>query len=149
MVAAAEMDCPQLPRTQLDGLIEKTASEQKLSPVLLREVMRQESAFRPCAVSVKGAMGLMQLMPDTAAGFGLVDAFEPEANVSAGAKFLAALIARYRGDRKLALAAYNAGAERVEQYRGVPPFPETENYVKAILDRVAAAEPANGGDPSQ
>ena len=137
-VAATPLDCPELAADRVDELIERTATGEKLSPVLLKEVVRQESGFQPCAVSGKGAMGLMQLMPDTAAGFGLVDAFDPEANLAAGAKYLARLIEKYSGDRKLALAAYNAGAERVTQYQGVPPFPETENYVKEILDRVEA-----------
>jgi len=132
-------DCPELPSDQLDSLIEKTAEQQKLSATLLREVARQESSFQPCAVSVKGALGLMQLMPETAADFGVADAFNPEQNLTAGAKLLATLLEKYNGDRKLALAAYNAGSERVSQYRGVPPFPETENYVKEILTAVEAA----------
>jgi soluble lytic murein transglycosylase-like protein len=138
----AAPDCGiELPPARLDELIEANAMENKLSPILLREVIRQESSFQPCAVSAKGAMGLMQLMPETAAGFGVADAFEPASNLAAGAKFLAGLIERYKGDSKLALAAYNAGVERVTQYRGVPPFPETENYIKVILGRVEAATP--------
>ena len=135
---APAADCPELPSEQLESLIEKTAAQQKLSATLLREVARQESAFQPCAVSVKGALGLMQLMPGTAADFGVADAFNPEENLSAGAKLLATLLEKYNGDSKLALAAYNAGPERVSQYRGVPPFPETENYVKDILARIDA-----------
>jgi soluble lytic murein transglycosylase-like protein len=134
----APADCPELAPTQLDELIEKNSDGDKLPAPLLREVIRQESAFQPCAVSSKGAQGLMQLMPETAAGFGVLDAFNPEENIAAGAKFLARLLDRYKGDKKLALAAYNAGADRVTQYRGVPPFPETENYVKQILDRFDA-----------
>jgi soluble lytic murein transglycosylase-like protein len=134
-------DCPEIAPAKLDELIEKNADGDKLPATLLREVIRQESAFQPCAVSSKGAQGLMQLMPETAAGFGVLDAFNPEENIAAGAKFLARLLERYKGDKKLALAAYNAGADRVTQYRGVPPFPETENYVKQILDRMDSAKP--------
>jgi len=134
----APADCPELPSDQLDSLIEKTAEQQKLSATLLREVARQESAFQPCAVSVQGALGLMQLMPETAADLGVADAFNPQENLAAGAKLLASLLEKYNGDRKLALAAYNAGTERVSQYRGVPPFPETENYVNEILTAVGA-----------
>jgi soluble lytic murein transglycosylase-like protein len=134
----APADCPELAPARLDELIDKNADGDKLPATLLREVIRQESAFQPCAVSSKGAQGLMQLMPETAAGFGVLDAFNPEENIAAGAKFLARLLERYKGDKKLALAAYNAGADRVTQYRGVPPFPETENYVKQILDRFDA-----------
>jgi soluble lytic murein transglycosylase-like protein len=129
-------DCPELAPAKLDELIDKNTEDTKLPSALLREVIRQESAFQPCATSSKGAQGLMQLMPETAAGFGVLDAFNPEENIAAGAKFLARLLERYKGDKKLALAAYNAGVDRVTQYRGVPPFPETENYVKQILDRV-------------
>jgi soluble lytic murein transglycosylase-like protein len=132
------LDCPEVSADRLEGLIENSAGLQKLSPVLLREVIRQESGFQPCAVSSRGAVGLMQLMPETAGDLGVADAFDPEQNVSAGAKYLAGLLEKYKGDQRLALAAYNAGPERVEQYRGVPPFPETENYVREILARVAA-----------
>ena len=139
--ASPAFECPEVATAKLDELIEKTATDAKLAPALLKEVVRQESAFQPCAVSNKGALGLMQLMPETAAGFGLTDVFDPESNLAAGAKFLAGLLERYQGDKKLALAAYNAGVDRVTQYRGVPPFPETENYVKQILGRVAAVKP--------
>jgi soluble lytic murein transglycosylase-like protein len=135
-------ECPAVPQTQLDTLFERSATENKVSPVLLREVARQESAFSPCAISSKGALGIMQLLPETAADLNVADLFDPAANISAGAKLLASLIERYKGDRRLALAAYNAGPERVSQYAGVPPFPETQNYVEEILRRVTAAEPA-------
>jgi soluble lytic murein transglycosylase-like protein len=129
--------CAALPTDQINEMIEKTAVGQRVSATLLREVMRQESAFVPCAVSSKGASGLMQLMPQTAADFGVADVFNPQENLEAGAKYLATLLEKYKGDQRLALAAYNAGSERVTQYRGVPPFPETENYVREILGRLA------------
>ena len=101
----------------------------------MHAVIRQESGYDPFAVSVKGAKGLMQLMPETARQLGVKDVFDPAENVRGGVELLRELIDRYDGDRRLALAAYNAGEGAVERYGGVPPYPETRDYVSRIEDR--------------
>jgi soluble lytic murein transglycosylase-like protein len=126
-------DCPPLPSTELDSLIEHAAQREALLPDLLRGVIQQESAARPCAVSSKGAMGLMQLMPSTAQQLGVRDAFDPRENVDAGARFLKQLLNQYGGDVSLALGAFNAGPGRVNQAGGLPDFPETIDYVQKVL----------------
>jgi len=127
-------DCAPIPPSELQGYIEEVSRREGISPKLLRAVIRRESAFYPCAVSQKGAQGLMQIMPETGADLGLGDPFDPWENVDAGARFLGQLLVRYGGDISLALGAYNAGPARVEQYDGLPPIPETLDYVADILD---------------
>jgi soluble lytic murein transglycosylase-like protein len=119
-------------------ILDGAANAQDISAKLLRAVIEQESGFRPCAVSVKGAKGLMQLMPATIEQLGVRDPFDPKENVEAGARFLKQLIDKYKGDLRLALGAYNAGPAAVGQSGGVPDFPETRDYVDAILKRVGA-----------
>jgi hypothetical protein len=102
-------------------------------PDLVNSVIHAESGFNARAVSPKGARGLMQLMPATANQLGVNDAFDPQANVTGGSRYLRELLERYNFDLVKALAAYNAGPERVEQYRGVPPFRETRAYVARIV----------------
>jgi len=104
-----------------------------LDPDLVNSVIRAESAFNPRAVSNKGAQGLMQLMPQTANNLGVSNAFDPETNVDAGTRYLRELLERYNFDLIKALAAYNAGPHRVEQYGGVPPYRETHAYVSRII----------------
>jgi soluble lytic murein transglycosylase-like protein len=99
--------------------------------------MWQESDFRNCAVSAKGALGLMQLLPSTADGLGVKDPFDPEANVLGGARLLRQLMDRYGGDLSLTLSAYNAGSAKVDATMGVPMIPETLNYVNRILSRLS------------
>lgn len=98
----------------------------------VRAIIHAESAFDPAAVSPKGAQGLMQLIPATAARFGVVDPFDPAENIRGGVEYLAYLLARYEGDRQLATAAYNAGEGAVDRYDGIPPYPETQNYVAKV-----------------
>jgi soluble lytic murein transglycosylase-like protein len=93
--------------------------------------------LRPCAISAKGAQGLMQLMPDTAQQLAVLDVFDPKENIEAGAKYLKQLIDKYKGDLKLALGAYNAGPTTVDQAGGIPDIQETKDYVEAILKRLA------------
>lgn len=115
-------------------LIQRAARDHQLDEELLVAVVFAESAFDPEAVSPKGAMGLMQLMPDTAARFGVEKPFDPWENLNAGAAYLRQLSEKYGGDLKLALAAYNAGEGRVQTYQGMPPFSETIRYVGRVID---------------
>jgi soluble lytic murein transglycosylase-like protein len=117
-------------------MIERAAGREGLSPGLLSAVIRKESAGYPCAVSNKGAMGLMQLMPGTAAGLGVADPLDPGQNLDAGARFLSGLLSRYQGNLSLALAAYNAGPGAVDRNGGIPPYAETRNYVRDILHSI-------------
>jgi soluble lytic murein transglycosylase-like protein len=120
----------------LDGLVAEAAAQHGLDPCLIFSVMRAESAFNRMAVSPKGASGLMQLMPETAARFGVRNIFDPRENVFAGAKYLRWLLNRFQGDVRLALAGYNAGEGAVEFYGlRIPPFQETQNYVRIIYTR--------------
>lgn len=131
---APPQDCDALGQTESDALIAGAATAQKVDPALLRAVIQQESGFKPCVQSAKGAMGMMQLMPDTAARFKVADPFNAEANVQAGAQYLKELLDRFKGDIPLTLAAYNAGPERVDgDPPAVPDIAETQDYVKAIL----------------
>ena len=104
-----------------------------MEPELIDAVIRQESGYDPYAVSHKGAKGLMQLMPATAKRFGVKDVFDPAENVQGGVKYLRQLLDRYDGDRRLALAAYNAGEGAVDRFGGVPPYRETQDYVDRIV----------------
>jgi soluble lytic murein transglycosylase-like protein len=117
-------------------IIEAAATAQDVQPDLLRAVIERESGFRPCAVSAKGARGLMQLMPTTQEQFGVADPFDPKENIGAGAKLLKQLLDKYKGELKLALAAYNAGAGAVDEAAGIPPIGETQDYVEAILKKL-------------
>ena len=125
-----------LSRAEVAELIETAAAKHKLPPEFVQSIVAAESAFRSDAVSDKGALGLMQVMPATALDFGL-DAANPAQNVEAGTKYLAQLVARYRNRcrnwMQRAIAAYNAGPGNVDKYRGVPPFRETRTYVKRVL----------------
>ena len=125
---------------QYQGLIEEHAALNAVSADLIRAVIQAESAFNPRAISPKGAMGLMQLMPATAAEFGVIDPYNPAENIAAGVKYLKQLLAQYDGRVELALAAYNAGPGAVKKYGGsVPPYPETRAYVAKIRGDVESA----------
>ncbi|HTB17107.1 MAG TPA: lytic transglycosylase domain-containing protein [Bryobacteraceae bacterium] len=129
-------ECDPLPAGQLDPLVDAAARKTGVEASLVRAVIDQESAGRPCALSAQGAQGLMQLMPATAEEFDVDDPFDPQQNVEAGAKLLKSLLERYKNDPSLALSAYNAGPERVDQAAGVPPIPETMDYVSTILQKL-------------
>jgi soluble lytic murein transglycosylase-like protein len=132
----SEPACDPIPGPAMDSMIDDAARKQGVDAALVREVARQESGFRPCAVSVKGAEGLMQLMPATQAQFQVRDPFDAQQSLEAGTKLLKQLLDRFHGDIALALSAYNAGAGRVERAGGVPEIPETKNYVADILGRI-------------
>jgi soluble lytic murein transglycosylase-like protein len=135
--------------TPYSGLIVQAAEKHGVDERLVAGVIAAESNFEPRAVSPKGARGLMQLMPGTAARFSVQNAFDPAQNIDAGTRYLSRLLATYRQNATLALAAYNAGPERVVQFGGVPPFPETRAYI-ARVRRIAAqlrAERTIGGLP--
>lgn len=139
--AFAAPACDPMPAAQVEPLLESAARREDLPVGLLRAVARQESGFRPCAVSRAGAVGLMQLMPANFARLGIEDAFDPRQSIDSGARFLKELLVRYGGDAALALGAYNAGPARVDAAGGVPAIPETVNYVRSILG--ALADPAD------
>jgi soluble lytic murein transglycosylase-like protein len=114
-------------------VVREASNKNRLDPDFVRSVIMAESNFKTHAVSKKGALGLMQLMPSTAAQLGVADPFDPKANVEAGAAHLSALLDLYHDDPVKALAAYNAGAHRVKQYNGVPPYRETRAYINKIV----------------
>jgi len=132
-LGAGMPDCPPLSDGEVRSLTGRAATREGLDAELLVNVMRQESGFRPCAVSAKGAMGLMQLMPSTAEQFGVKDSFDPVENVEAGARFLSELMKRYNGDVFKAVSAYNAGPARVDAVDGIPQIPETIDYINRIF----------------
>ena len=135
----------------IDDAVNRIAAEHALPPLLIHSVIKVESNYDANAVSPKGAMGLMQLMPDTARHLGVADVFDPVDNIRGGAKYLRRLLDLHNGDYPLALAAYNAGEAAVEKYGTVPPYAETQNYLTRI-ERVRAAgvasQPATGAKPA-
>lgn len=135
-------DCPPMQESETEPLIKASAARHQLNPALIKAVMRQESGFRPCAISEKGAMGLMQIMPDTAHSLKTQDPLDPAQNIDAGAHYLKDMLKRFKGDVRLALAAYNAGPERVDGPKpAVPDIPETRDYVESIANALHG-EPA-------
>jgi soluble lytic murein transglycosylase-like protein len=121
------------PLSNLNEMVKAASSQNYIDQDLINSVIRAESGFNPRAVSPKGAQGLMQLMPQTAASLGVKNAMDPAANIEGGTRYLRELLARYNNDLAKALAAYNAGPLRVEQYHGVPPYPETHAYVARVI----------------
>jgi soluble lytic murein transglycosylase-like protein len=136
--AAAPAELPRTPAVldnpgDLHALVHRLSTENGLDPKLVDSVVRVESGYNPSAVSHKGALGLMQLMPDTARRLEVDDPFDPEQNVRGGIRELDRLIERYSGNLQLVLAAYNAGEGAVERHRGIPPYQETRDYVARVL----------------
>jgi len=117
----------------LNPIINRAAAQYQVDPALVRAIIFAESGYNPAAVSKRGAIGLMQLMPGTAKAMGVEDCFDPEHNIYGGVKYFKKLFNQFNGDVKLALAAYNAGSRKVRQFNGVPPFKATEHYIQKVL----------------
>jgi soluble lytic murein transglycosylase-like protein len=141
----------------LKQLVDRIALQHQVEPGLVHSVIRAESNYNPHAISPKGALGMMQLIPATARRFGVANVFDPAQNVQGGVRYLRHLLQLYKGDHKLALAAYNAGEGAVARFGGVPPYPETLGYVKSVNgdltgrrqnvpQAVSAGEPARDPD---
>jgi soluble lytic murein transglycosylase-like protein len=146
-VANDQAAAPKRRISEFDDLIVEHASQNSLHPDFVRAVIQAESAFNPRARSVKGAMGLMQLMPATAVQYGVTNAYDPVQNIRAGVAYLKSLLVRFGNDVSLALAAYNAGPKAVEKYGNtVPPYKETRNYVSKIRAKAGPAA-ENGPKP--
>jgi hypothetical protein len=133
---------PLAPPTGIDEAVSRIAAEHSLPPQLIHSVIKVESNYNAHAVSNKGALGLMQLIPATARRFGVNDAFNPIQNIQGGARYLRYLLDLYKGDYPLALAAYNAGEGAVARYGGVPPYAETQNYVGLVRRQLELAKKA-------
>jgi soluble lytic murein transglycosylase len=119
---------------EYEGIIAQASQRFKVDPSLVKALIKAESDFDNRAVSDKGAQGLMQLMPETANAMEVANPFSPEENIFGGTRYFSLLLDRFKNDKILALAAYNAGPEAVETYGGIPPFPETKSFVAKVLD---------------
>ncbi len=133
VLARRGVPCAPAASGRYDRLIRRDAVATHVSVALVKAVVHAESGFDPGAVSPKGASGLMQLMPATAARYGVRDVFDPAQNLGAGVRYLKDLLVEFDDNHRLALAAYNAGASAVLRYRGVPPFNETQTYVRRVM----------------
>ncbi len=125
---------PRAPDPRLQRLVHEMAEKHRVDPALVKAVIEAESGWNPTAVSQRGALGLMQLIPGTAQRYGVIDAFNPQQNVDGGIRYLRTLLERYNGDLNLSLAAYNAGERAVDRARGVPNYRETRYYVQKVTD---------------
>ena len=138
---AAPKPAPE-PSVTVNALVADIARRHDVEPSLVDSVIRVESNYNPNAVSSAGAMGLMQLIPSTARRFGVNNTFHPEQNIEGGVRYLKYLMQLYNGDERLALAAYNAGEGAVAKYKGIPPYPETQNYVYQVGKKLGQSREA-------
>jgi SLT domain-containing protein len=142
---------PATPGPAISATVDQIAQQNEVPAQLIHSVIQVESNYDANAVSPKGALGLMQLIPSTARRFGVSNAFDPADNIQGGVRYLKYLMQLYQGDEALALAAYNAGEAAVARYAGIPPYPETRNYVAAVERRrqnLASEELAQNGRPA-
>jgi soluble lytic murein transglycosylase-like protein len=137
-----------LPLPEINGLVEQTASRHHIDPQLVHAIIKVESEYDPQAVSRKGAMGLMQLIPETAQRFGVENPFDPKENIEGGVSYLKHLLDLYRGDLPLSLAAYNAGEAAVQRFGGIPSFAETRDYVQKVTNIYQSVSPQSGANPA-
>lgn len=135
-VPFSQPPCDPVPAAELDKMVLDNAQQQGVKEDLIRSVITQESGGRPCAVSWKGAQGLMQLMPATAQELGVKNPFDPRQSIEGGTRLLKQLLVKYKDDVSLALAAYNAGEGSVDKAGGIPQIPETQNYVNSIQSKL-------------
>jgi soluble lytic murein transglycosylase-like protein len=133
--------------TGIDEAVEQIAAQVSLPPQLIHSVIKVESNYNPFAISPKGAQGLMQLIPSTARRFGVANVFNPAQNIEGGSRYLKYLLDLFGGNYALALAAYNAGEAAVVTYGGVPPFPETQNYLILVARQLQEAKKAEAARP--
>jgi len=120
-------------RQKYDGMIKSIARKHAVEPSLVHSIIDAESNYDAFALSPKGAAGIMQLMPETAKEYGVKNLFDPRENIEGGVKYLKDLFALFKGEKKLVLAAYNAGQEAIKKFKGIPPYPETRNYIKKVM----------------
>jgi len=136
---------PAVSSARLKEVVDEISVRHDLDPQLVHSVIRVESNYNPYAVSSKGALGLMQLIPGTARRFGVANVFDPVENIQGGVRYLKHLLALYNGNYPLALAAYNAGEGAVSRHGGIPPYPETRSYVHLIGKKLGEARAASSG----
>jgi len=132
-------------RQRYGSYVRDAAEKHGLDEKLIHSIIQVESGYNPAAVSVKGAVGLMQLIPETASRYGVLDIFDPQQNIDAGVRYLKDLFSLYRNDLRSVLAAYNAGPDAVKKHKGVPPFPETLRYIRKVLSVYKGQGGAAGG----
>ena len=140
--APAPADDDGAPSATVNELVASIAKRHNVEPSLVDSVIRVESNYNPNAISSAGAMGLMQLIPSTARRFGVSNTFHPAQNIEGGVRYLKYLMELYRGNERLALAAYNAGEGAVAKYKGIPPYPETQNYVYQVGKKLGQSREA-------
>ena len=133
---------------EINDLVEQTASRHQIDPQLVQAIIKVESEYDPQAVSAKGAVGLMQLIPETAHRFGIENPFDPKENIEGGVSYLKHLLDLYRGDLPLSLAAYNAGEGAVQRFGGIPSFTETRDYVQKVTNIYQSVSPQSGANPA-
>jgi len=143
-IQPVKADNAPLPPPEINDLVEQTASRHQIDPQLVHAIIKVESEYDPKAVSRKGAMGLMQLIPETAQRFGVQNAFNPQENIEGGVSYLKHLLGLFGGDLSLSLAAYNAGEGAVQRFGGIPSFAETQDYVRKVTNIYQSGSPQSG-----
>ncbi len=146
-VPASDTACERAPVLRVLEIVDEGAKRSGLDAELVQAVVRKESGYDTCATSAKGAQGLMQLTPSVQMQFAVIDPYDPKQNIAAGTRFLKQLVDQYGGDLRLALGAYNAGPSSIAHWGGIPPFPETNNYITSILSKLDKKR-AYGAEPS-